>query len=71
MNSLELEIDLREKIKNQYIVLESEILKNNNIPEEEIKPIQEEIIVIYKNLEADVINAVYKDKIFQKNLKRK
>ncbi len=68
MNSLELEIDLREKIKNQYIVLESEILKNNNIPEEEIKPIQEEIIVIYKNLESDVINAVYKDKIFQKNL---
>jgi septal ring factor EnvC (AmiA/AmiB activator) len=61
---------LREKIKNQYIALEGEILKNNNIPEEEIKPVEREITVNYNNLETDVINAVLKDKIFEKTLNK-
>jgi len=68
VNNLELEIDLREKIKNQYIVLEGELLKLNSKEEQPIEPILEAKTTNYNNLQADVSNAVLKDKIFQKNL---
>lgn len=72
VNSLSQEIDLREKIKNQYIKLESELLlynteeKKNDILEP-IKTIQR---VSYSNLKSDVYNAVLNDKIFQEKLKQ-
>jgi len=74
VNNLELEIDLRERLKNQYIILETQVLNNNiNSTAEAADHFANKQSIPnnnFEHLKKDLANAVLKDKIFSKNLQR-